>query len=77
MKKLLGMAGKKQMILPQIPEILIYLTKLTIVITTCNMFFFSFPSFPYSSSCLHIDDLSLLPFLLCMFSPWSSLHLVP
>lgn len=39
MKKLLGMAGKKQMILPQIPETLIRLIKLTLVILTYNFFF--------------------------------------
>lgn len=76
MKKLLGMAGKKQMILPQIPETLIRLIKLTLVILTYNFFFL------FSVSLLVLVDsdywqltLSLLPFLLCMFFPWSFLHL--
>lgn len=53
MKKLL-LAGKKQVILPQIPETLVWVIKLVMVIPK-SIFFFSFSKFPVHSSGLCAD----------------------
>lgn len=64
------MAGKKQMISPQIPETLVWFIKLVIVIPRWN-FFFPFPRFPVSSSGLCVDC------LLCLFCLFSCVFYFP